>query len=417
LDKVTTASADPVEKGRLLTFGPSRDGPSRKVDALVTWHVRAKMIQHRKHIVLKAAAWWLAAGMTWGIACVAAAQTDASFAGSNAARRETIRERFPDGRLRIEREVTTDAAGNYVNHGRWRMWNTDGELVAEGSYDMGRRTGRWMRCFERDEVPLLSTAPFDQFESPFSAEANFDADQLHGEWIIVDARDRKCSRVALKYGKRNGPAVLWLPDGTVYREAAFRNGAPDGELRQRSTDGKLQTVATYVGGQQLANKVTHFPETLIRQSEVSCLVATISEVAADDFWQLRFAEYGVRNEPLRHGSWKCWYANGQQQAEGYFQYDREMGPFTWWHAHGQEAVKGRFVDGRPDGVWTWWHTNGQKAAEGEYRNGRQVGAWKQWAEDGRLVQNMIAKPAAPAQGSSNGQVRVTEQATNAINGK
>ena len=86
---------------------------------------------------------------------------------------ETIRERFPDGRLKIEREVTTDSAGNYVNHGTWRMWDAGGDLVAEGRYEMGRRTGHWMRRFHRDEAAVLSTAPFDQFEAPFVAKATF----------------------------------------------------------------------------------------------------------------------------------------------------------------------------------------------------------------------------------------------------
>ena len=56
---------------------------------------------------------------------------------------ETIRERYPDGDVKIEREVTTDADGDYVNHGAWRMWDRGGKLVAEGRYDLSRRDGQW----------------------------------------------------------------------------------------------------------------------------------------------------------------------------------------------------------------------------------------------------------------------------------
>jgi antitoxin component YwqK of YwqJK toxin-antitoxin module len=213
----------------------------------------------------------------------------------------------------------------------------------------------------------------------------------------------------LKYGKRNGPATLWLPDGNVYREAAFRNGSPVGELRERGSDGELRVTATYVGGQQLVNKVSHFPDSDIKQSEAACLVATVTEVLADDFWQLRFAEYRAQDTQLRHGSWKCWYSNGQPQAEGNFQYDRETGTFTWWHAHGQEAVKGDFVDGQPNGVWTWWHANGQKAAEGRYSLGQQLGVWRKWAEDGRLVQQLEPQVVALAQGSSARPAKTTPE--------
>jgi antitoxin component YwqK of YwqJK toxin-antitoxin module len=322
---------------------------------------------------------------------------------------EMIRERFPNGRLKIEREVTTDVAGNYVNHGVWRMWDADGQLVADGHYDMGLRTGRWMRRFNREEAAILSTPPFDQFEVPFVATASFQADKLEGEWKIVDGRDRKCSCVTLRQGKRNGQATLWLPDGSVYRRAIFRNGSPLGDLRELDANGQLMTTATYVGGRQLVNKVTYFPESQMKQSEATCLVATIIEVATDDFWAMRFAEYKAQSEELRHGDWKCWYSNGRLQAEGTFQYDREMGEFSWWHAHGQQAVKGSYVDGQPDGVWTWWHANGQKAAEGHFRSGQHVGVWQRWAEDGRLVARTTTQPTGVADARARQQIPLTGQ--------
>jgi antitoxin component YwqK of YwqJK toxin-antitoxin module len=187
----------------------------------------------------------------------------------------------------------------------------------------------------------------------------------------------------------------------VYREATFQNALPVGELRERDVDGELKSVASYVGGQQLLTKVTYFPESENKEVESVYLGATTIAVARDDYWKLSFAEYAVRGENQRHGPWKSWYSNGQLQSEGYYQYDRASGVFTWWHAHGQEAVKGRFADGQPDGTWTWWHSNGQKAAEGQYRLGSQVGTWRQWADDGRLVQRKISdQPSEPAAGPS-----------------
>lgn len=298
---------------------------------------------------------------------------------------EVVRERYLDGRVKIEREVTTDADDNYVNHGTWRMWDPAGKLVAEGSYAMGQRTGEWTRWLARDEATLLSTPPFDQFDAPFVARAHFDHDRMDGEWTIEDASGRKCASVSLKNGRRNGAATLWLPDGQIDREASFQNGLPVGNLRERDADSVLKTVASYIDGQQLLNKVVHFANSEQKQIECGYLGATIIEVAPDDFWQMRFASYAVRGNSLRHGPWKCWYANGQLQSEGYYQYDRESGVFTWWHAHGQEAVRGHFTDGQPDGTWTWWHANGQKAAEGQYHAGSRVGIWRQWADDGRLV--------------------------------
>jgi antitoxin component YwqK of YwqJK toxin-antitoxin module len=364
-------------------------------------------------LALLVAATWVAPGGN----CLVVAEEFADSAAASVRTAETIRERFPNGQIKIERDVTIDAAGNYVNHGAWRMWNVDGELVAEGRYDMGRRSGRWVRQFQRDEAVVLSSAPFDQFESPFVAEADFTADRLEGAWTIADAQQRRCSRVTFKYGKRNGPATLWLPNGEVYREATFHNGSPVGELRERDQSGKLQIAATYVNGQQLVNKVTHFRDSEVKQTEAMCLVATVTEDVADDFWQLRFAEYRMQDVQLRHGAWKCWYRNGQPQAEGHFQYDRESGTFTWWHAHGQEAVEGDFVDGQPNGVWTWWHANGQKAAEGEYRNGQQVGAWRKWTDEGRLVQRFDTPSVALVRNDPGHRVQLPPEAGTAATSK
>jgi antitoxin component YwqK of YwqJK toxin-antitoxin module len=327
-----------------------------------------------------------------GFSVPAAADTTCTTVTENASNElpaiEVIRERYPDGVVKIEREVTTDAEDNYVNHGAWRMWKPTGELVAEGRYEFGKRVGPWTRTFDREDAAILSTAPFDQFKAPFLSRATFHSDQLDGEWTIADADARKCSCVTLKNGKRNGAAWLWLPTGEVYREATFRNGLPVGELRERGSDGELKTVATYVGGQQLMNKVINFPESERMQLEAECIVATTTDDSPDDFWELRFAEYSVRGEDQRHGRWRTWYSNGQMQAAGFFQFGRESGEFTWWHANGQEAAQGTYVDGRPDGRWTWWHPNGQKATDGQYSHGEMVGLWRTWADDGRLVQRV-----------------------------
>ncbi|MCE9556285.1 MAG: hypothetical protein K8T91_23290, partial [Planctomycetes bacterium] len=36
---------------------------------------------------------------------------------------EVVRERYPDGKIKVEREVIRDAEENYVNHGLWKMWD------------------------------------------------------------------------------------------------------------------------------------------------------------------------------------------------------------------------------------------------------------------------------------------------------
>jgi antitoxin component YwqK of YwqJK toxin-antitoxin module len=299
---------------------------------------------------------------------------------------EIIRERHPDGRVKIEREVTTDNDGNYVNHGAWRMWDADGNLIVEGRHTLGRREGAWTRWLNRDDSPLLSELPFGEFQAPFESRATFQDGRLHGEWIVVDAKKRKCSSVALRDGKRDGLATLWLPGGKIYREATFRNGVAVGEVRERGVDGRLVTVATYVDGHELVNNVTHFTGTFRKKTDASYLTAAVIETSPDDFWQFRFAEFAARGEDQRHGAWRSWHANGQLELEGCYEFGRENGTFTWWHANGQKAAEGNFVDGQLDGTWVWWHANGQKASQGDYHYGQLTGLWRGWSADGQLVE-------------------------------
>src|SRR5262245_59309468 len=76
---------------------------------------------------------------------------DCCFAADEQPMVEVVRERYPDGKVKIERDVTVDADGNYVNHGAWRMWDDSGRLVAEGQFAMGRRSGQWSRSWSRGE--------------------------------------------------------------------------------------------------------------------------------------------------------------------------------------------------------------------------------------------------------------------------
>jgi antitoxin component YwqK of YwqJK toxin-antitoxin module len=308
-----------------------------------------------------------------------------SAANKPAAHTKLIQERFSDGRLKIERKVTVDSDGNFVNDGAWRQWNEAGRLLAEGRYADGKRVGQWARWLDRDDAELLATAPFDQFQAPFVSRANFAGGQMDGEWTIADARGRKCSRVTLKSGVRVGTATLWLPDGKIFRDINFINGLPSGDLRELGSDGELKTVASYVDGQQVVNKLSRFPESELKQIESTWLTAASSAFERDDFWHVTFAKFTVQERQLRHGAWKTWYSNGQLQCEGNYEYGRESGTFTWWHANGTQAVEGHFVDGRPDREWNWWYTNGQKAAEVKFNRGAVVGQWRHWASDGQII--------------------------------
>jgi hypothetical protein len=94
--------------------------------------------------------------------------------------REIIRQRYPDGKVQIEREVEQDEEGNYYNHGFWRVKSPDGTIVAQGEFEQGEMSGIWERKHTRDSSPLFQALPFRLFQAPFNSTATFAKGKLDG---------------------------------------------------------------------------------------------------------------------------------------------------------------------------------------------------------------------------------------------
>lgn len=299
---------------------------------------------------------------------------------------EIFRERYPNGEVRIEREVTLDAAGNYVNHGSWKMWDPTGLMIADGHYDMGKKVGNWTRILGRKDTAILRQAPFNQFKAPFTSNVTFNNDKMNGDWLIIDAEQRKVSQISLADGIRHGMAITWLPNGNVLRQSQYDNGVPVGDVVQaNSSTGKLERSATYLEGRRISSNVEYYSRAKRqKKTEEMFLAPKTVQKSSDDFWNTTFATYGQEGEPLRHGMAKGWYQNGQLQSEGQYEYNKRIGHFRFWHSNGQISAEGTFRGDQYAGVWVWWHENGQKAIVGRYDSGRYVGEWRWWNEIGQL---------------------------------
>lgn len=303
---------------------------------------------------------------------------------------ELFTERYPNGKPKVERQVTLDAEGNYVNHGSWKMYDAASKVVAEGQFEMGRRVGIWSRWHQRDDSPVFTQAPFNRFQAPFLSQANFSNGQLDGEWLIYDAKQQKCSQVSIRNGTRHGMAIVWMTGGKVLRQTTYDNGIPVGEVMQlNAQSGEVERAATYIKGRQVVSKTTNFPRRNAKKTEAQFLAPKTIETSPDDFWNVRFAQYDTEGEHLRHGVSRTWHPTGQLQLQGQYNYDNRVGQFVYWHPNGQKAAEGRFADDKHEGTWVWWHENGQKAAIGHYEDGALVGRWRWWNETGKLAKQMV----------------------------
>ncbi len=299
---------------------------------------------------------------------------------------EVIRERHPNGAIKIERTVTQDADGNYVNEGRFRMWDQHGGPLLEGTYHHGRREGVWNRWVRPADAELLTKLPYNSFAGPFVSQATFVNDKLDGAWTIYDGRQHKISQFDYVDGQRDGRMTWWFPNGRKMREIEYRQGEIDGQYLEWAIDGKLLTKDTYEHGRKLAAH-TEKDKAGVKKSEGIYLFAREVEKTPDDWWNLKLATYTKQGKDEKHGPFVTWYTRGQKQSEGEYRNDVQVGKFTWWYANGQKSIQGGYSDGEQEGKWVWWHENGQKSIQGEYSKGHPVGRWTWWNQDGKVARS------------------------------
>ncbi len=303
---------------------------------------------------------------------------------------EVFVERFADGSIKVEREVTLDAEGNYVNHGPWRMWNQAGKLLAEGSFEYGQRTSIWTRWYDRGDAPLLNQTPFRRFKAPFLSQTNYENGTMDGEWSLFDAQQNRCCQISISQGKRHGMSLFWLPDGTVLQQSMYEQGVPTGDVLQLDAKtSKLAQAKKFLNGRELITKKSSFRRSKQVKFEGNFLAPTSVQTAADDFWTLQFAKFEPQGKELRHGQWQEWYPNGQRKMSGQYNHNKRVGQFSYWHTNGQKAAEGDYLSDKHDGTWVWWHQNGQKSVTGSFQKGLLVDQWRWWAENGKLTKQTI----------------------------
>ncbi|MCP4191663.1 MAG: hypothetical protein GY768_13645 [Planctomycetaceae bacterium] len=300
---------------------------------------------------------------------------------------ETIQKRDADGNVLIERGVTQDGNQNYINHGPWKMWDTDGNLVAEGRFNMGQRVGEWSRWYQPNEAGIFSAPPFSMFAPPFQSRAAFRNGQLEGRWTISDQHDRIICDWRFTEGRRHGKSTWWYPNETRMRELTYDDGQIDGELIEWDNNGDIRTRVEYQNGRRWEKNAKLYKNGQ-KQLEGMVLQARLVLKDPDVWWDAKLAGYRREGKDQKHGRWIAWHPNGQLRFSGEYQFNRPSGEFTWWFTNGQKSLVGSYRDGEKTGKWVWWHESGAKSIEGHYEQGSPVDGWIWWNEQGRVAQRV-----------------------------
>ena len=300
---------------------------------------------------------------------------------------ETATELYPNGKVKIEREVGQDSAGNYFNQGSYKEYAITGEIVRQGEFLNGKLSGTWTQKLLKDEGHLFSAGQDSEILAPFTSEATFQDGKLHGVWTIKDFRGQNLIQWSFDNGTRAGTWTWWYANGQKRLESTYINGALNGDVTEWDREGKVTSQNTYIDGKCLVKAVKWY--TLGQKHfEGSYLHATGMPEATYDWWNSTIV---TSNAPAdvadqQHGTWTEWYPSGSKKTEG--QYDRgtATGRFTWWYENGQKQAEGEFENGLKNGVWLTWHANGLKESMSEYQADKVVGKPMTWSAEGKLVE-------------------------------
>ena len=323
---------------------------------------------------------------------------------------ELVKERYPSGGIKLEREVAQDRDGNFVPHGVFRMFDERGALVCEGANEQGQPVGVWKRYYTASQAPLFATAPYKDFQGPYTSQATFIDGQIDGKWTIVDAKSRKISEIEFVAGQRHGKAAWFYPNGTLLSQATYDRGRVHGDVMKWGPDASLLGKEAYTHGRKLAPKVEYY-DAEHKRSEIFYLHAPMVVKTPDNFHAATLATFEQRGADEKFGAFRVWHANGQLARQGEFRYNLPVGKASWFYANGQKQMEGSYVDGKQEGTWTWWHQNGIKQIAGDYRDGVAVGKWQWWKEDGKIAQKSnlstakVANIPAPLPDADEGTIR------------
>jgi len=300
---------------------------------------------------------------------------------------ELVTDRYPDGKVKVQREVARDKQGNYVNHGQFTMYDLQGKVLRTGTYRLAKQHGKWTRYFRACDGELFCGELAGQFTGPFVSEAEFLDGLLHGIWTIQDSVQRKTIQWEFEGGQRHGKAVWYYPNGEKRREATFDHGEPTGELIEWGPDKKLVSRATFLHGRVL-RPIVQFYEPGRKRYEGFHLSADNASRATFDWWNgtVSTSDNPKADKDLKHGAWVAYYRNGQKTVEGEYREDQPHGKFTWWYESGQKQAEGSYQNGREHGVWHTWHSNGMRESRQEFDRGVLTGTKVRWTSEGQLVE-------------------------------
>jgi antitoxin component YwqK of YwqJK toxin-antitoxin module len=174
--------------------------------------------------------------------------------------REVVPDKFPDGKLRIERQIAKYSDDHYESDGFYREYYPNGQKFLDGQYRQGRREGDWTYWFDNGQVNRMVTFQNGQLngewevyraDGTLSAKQAFDSGLRNGDWTTYDATGKQpLAEQHYAKGKTDGIWKTWFPNGKLQLQVSIKMGLRHGPSMQWSEDGSPLSESNWVEGKQ-----------------------------------------------------------------------------------------------------------------------------------------------------------------------
>lgn len=308
--------------------------------------------------------------------------------GTEVGREELLQQRFPNGAIHIERNVTEDVTGNLVNHGSYKEYDTKGTLIRTGTYHFGKKEGKWSQLVNAESVRSLVETVDKGLQAPFTSEATFINDKIDGQWSISDAQGRPVILWQFSDGVRENVSTWFDSRGTATLEINYVSGVPHGPANITPRGKKQAEDVVFEQGRVLRTRTEWYggASKTKKKAEETLLVPAGHTVANHSCWNSTLEVLPLDTQAVvRHGIATTWFSNGQKSMQGTYRLGAPDGDFQWWYSNGQPQGAGNYLAGAMNGRWVWWHTNGMKQMEGIYIQDAREGIWSSWDVNGKIV--------------------------------
>lgn len=142
-------------------------------------------------------------------------------------------ELFPNKQARERWTEVRNSSGEYVRHGAYHSWHTNGQQRTIGNYDHGQKVGLWTTKSEQGQL-----LEWQDYENGLE----------HGLYVSYHpTKNKKCEGRYVE-GKREGSWHWWYADAMLKEIGDYADGQKQGEWLLYSEVGQKKREASYLDG-------------------------------------------------------------------------------------------------------------------------------------------------------------------------